>query len=283
MKNKLFKALLTIAFVVSLQQASYAGFPIGDGRWLLVPTYTHYTATSYWDANGKSVAFPKNGQFTSEYLGLYGGYGINRDLDLVFNLPYVTNSYSENGVKTGQLSAIGDAKIGLSYFLNHYDYNKHLSVTGSLIIPMYENIPNTDLLPGFASLGVEAKIGLAGTNTKSLKNVYYDIEGGFRNYFSAGGPFVFFANATVGVPIDEDWKINGTLNYVSSSSNGSNISTSNNYNPYINKDYTYLRGTLALGRRIDRNISIYGSIFKDFSGTNIGQGQGFSIFAVIKF
>ncbi len=282
MKNRILKSLLTVALFVTMQQESFAGFPIGSGRWLLVPTYTHYTADGYWKPDGTSTNFDNNGQFQSDYFGLYGGYGIDRDWDLVFNLPYVTNTYSTNGVQTEQLSAMGDAKIGLTYFLNHYDYTKHLSVTGSLIIPLYDNL-QTQLLPGLGSVGIEAKIGFAGTNTKSMKNVYYDLEGGFRNYFSSTGPFVFFANATVGVPLGEDWKISGTLNYVSSSSGGTNVSTSAIYNPYINKDYSYLRGSLALGRRLDRNISLYASIFRDFNGTNIGQGQGFSVFAVIKF
>ena len=37
--------------------------------------------------------FANNGRYQSNYLGLYGGYGIGRDVDLVFNIPYVTQSY----------------------------------------------------------------------------------------------------------------------------------------------------------------------------------------------
>lgn len=281
MKNKIFKSLLTIALFVSMQQESFAGFPIGNGRWLLVPTYTRYSASSYWDANGVSKNFDANGRYQSNYLGLYGGYGIGRDVDLVFNIPYVAQSYFENGSKLEQLSAVGDVTVGLSYFLNHYDYYKHLSITGSLIFPMYDNVPNTYLLPGFGSAGAEVKMGLAGTNTQKLKDTYYDIEGGVRHYFNAGGPTILFANATFGVPINEDWKISGTLNAVSASSsvNKNDIA----YNPFINKEFSYIRGTIALGRRLDRNITLWGSIFRDFAGTSIGQGEGFSVFAVIKF
>lgn len=281
MKNKLIKSLLTIGLVILMQQDSFAGFPIGNGRWLLVPTYTRYTADSYWDATGISTPYPNNGRFTSNYFGLFGGVGIGRDVDLLFNLPAVSQRFTENGVDAETpLQTTGDLTIGLSYFLNHFDYYKHLSITGSIIVPTYPAIEGTNLLPGYASVGLEAKIGLAGTNTKNLKDTYYDLEAGLRSYFNAGGPTQFFANATLGVPIDDgSWKISGTLNFLTSSS------SSNNYSKtlLINKDFTYLRGSMALGKRLDRNVSLWASIFKDFTGRSIGQGQGFSIFAVIKF
>ena len=282
MKNKVFKTLLTMAFVVLLQQASYAGFPIGNGRWLLVPTYTHYSADGYWDASGTSTPYQNNGKFISNYFGLYGGHGIGRDLDLIFNIPYVSQHYIENGVDAeAPLQTTGDVTVGLSYFLNHYDYYKHLSITGSLIIPTYPSslASLTDLVPGYASVGLEAKIGLAGTNQTKLKNTYYDLEAGIRTFLNNGGPTQFFVNATFGVPIDEDWKISGTLNGISSSSGTGNFAKT----LYINRDFSYIRGSVAIGRRLDRNISLWASLFKDFTGTSIGQGQGYSIFAVIKF
>jgi hypothetical protein len=281
MKNRIFKTILTVAIVLCFTQSSYAGFPIGNGRWLLVPTYTRYTADSYWNATGISTPYPNNGRFTSNYFGLFGGVGIGRDVDLLFNIPTVSQRYTENGVDIETpLQTTGDIVVGLSYFLNHYDYYKHLSITGSLIVPTYPSIEGTNLLPGYASVGFEAKIGLAGTNTKSLKDTYYDLEAGFRNYFNAGGPTQFFTNATLGVPInDGDWKISGTLNFLTSSSSLNNYSKT----LLINKDFTYLRGSMSLGKRLDRNVSLWASIFKDFTGRSIGQGQGFSIFAVIKF
>ncbi|MFY7965593.1 MAG: hypothetical protein ACOVO1_11895 [Chitinophagaceae bacterium] len=283
MKNRILKCLLTIALFLTMQQDSFAGFPIGNGRWLLVPTYTRYTADSYWNATGSTVPYPNNGRFQSNYFGLFGGVGIGRDLDFLFNLPYVSQRFTENGVDAqSPLQTTGDMTLGLSYFLNHYDYYKHLSVTGSLIIPTYPSslATQTDLIPGYASVGLEGKIGLAGTNTKSLKDTYYDVEAGLRTFFNAGGPTQFFANATFGVPINEgDWKVSGTLNFISSSSSAANSPIP----LLINKDFSYLRGSLALGKRLDRNLSLWGSIFRDFTGTSIGQGQGFSVFLVIKF
>jgi hypothetical protein len=282
MKNRIFKTLLITFLTVGLYQQSFAGFPIGAGRWLLVPTYTKYTATSYWDASGILTNYVDKGSFHSNYFGLYGGVGIDRDLDLLFNIPYVSNEYKDNGAASeGPLQTTGDVVIGLSYFLNHFDYYKHLSLTGSLIIPTYPFIDNTTLLPGFASVGAEVKLGLAGTNTKRLKDTYYDLEAGIRSYFNAGGPTQFFTNATFGAPLDEDWKISATINGVWSS--GSSSTTAKAFTQYVNKDFNYVRGSIALGRRLDRNITLWVSAFKDLTGTSIGQGQGFSTFAVIKF
>ena len=284
MKNRIIKTLFTIVLLIGIGQTSFAGFPIGNGRWLLVPTYTRYAADGYWNKDGISSSFPNKGRYQSNYLGLYGGYGMGRDLDFVFNIPYVRQTYIENGVSQEQLSTIADMTFGLSYFLNHFDYYKHLSITGSLIIPGYSDTLQTYLLPGFGSTGFEAKLGLAGTNTNKLKDTYYDVEGGIRTYFNSGTPTVFFANATFGVPLDaEDWKISGTLNAVSASSPLTNNSINSKLNPFINRNFNYLRGTLAIGRRIDRNIALWASIFRDFAGTSIGQGKGFSVFAVIKF
>lgn len=281
MRKFLVKCLLAVC-MLSAAKPVFAGFPIGQGRWLLVPTYTRYTAEAYWDQNRTLTPYTNSGRFTSNYFGLYGGYGIGRDVDFVFNLPYVTNTYTEGNTIVEQFSGMGDATVGLSYFLNHFDYYKHLSVTGSIILPMYQNLP-TVLLPGFASPGIEAKLGFCGTNTTTLKDTYYDLEAGVRHYFNQGGPTQFFANATLGAPLDENWKISGTLNAVTSSSGLGNTANPNLRNALLNRDFDFLRGTLSLGYRLNRNMSLWASIFTDFAGRSIGQGRGFSTYLVIKF
>jgi protein XagA len=280
MKNKIIKTVAVFMLLLAVSQQCFAGFPIGNGRWLLVPTYTRYTATGYWDNGGISNSY--NGErFISNYYGLFGGFGIGRDVDVVFNIPFVSNRYiSASGADIDiPLQTTGDITVGLSYFINHFDYFKHLSITGSLIFPSYPKI-ESQLLPGFSSPGGEIKVGLAGTNTEKLKDTYYDMEAGIRTYFNDGGPSQFFANATLGVPLNEDWKMSGTLNGVWSSSSVGYIKPTG-FN--INKDFSYIRASMAVGRRIDRNITLWASIFRDMSGTSIGQGSGFSIYAVLKF
>lgn len=283
MKNKLIKIIGVLAIIISMQQQCFAGFPIGNGRWLLVPTYTRYTANSYWDANGAINQFSNNGVYTSNYLGLYGGFGIGRDVDFIFNIPFVSQSYTENGIDVyTPISYTGDVTVGLCFFLNHFDYYKHLSVTTSLIVPTYPYDANQALLPGFGATGAEVKMGFCGTNTTSWPGTYYDLELGVRNYFADGGPFQFFGNATLGVPIGEEtgWTASGTLNFVTSSSSAGFKTPTN---MYINRDFAYLRAQLGIGKRLNRNVTLWASIFKDIMGRSIGQGSGFSLTAVFKF
>lgn len=280
MKSNILKIFATLFLSLSFLQTVKAGFPVGNGRWLLSPTYTRYFADGYWDNTGIFNNFENKGRYQSDYFGLYGGIGIGRDVDLVFNIPFVQQRYLENGQIQESLQAVGDITVGLSYFLNHFDYYKHLSITGSLIFPAYPSIEQTYLLPGFNSTGGEIKMGLAGTNTNTLKDTYYDVEAGIRTYFNAGGPTMFFANATLGVPFNEDWKLSGTFNLVSSNSSTGFLTPTN---IFINRDFSYLRGNISLGRRINRNITWFASIFRDFTGRSIGQGQGFSTYMVFKF
>ena len=280
MKSNILKIFVALVLSISFLQTVKAGFPVGNGRWLLSPTYTRYFADGYWDNTGVFNNFTNKGRYESDYFGLYGGVGIGRDVDLVFNVPFVLQRYMENGQVQESLSTVGDVTVGLSYFLNHFDYYKHLSITGSLIFPAYPSIEQTYLLPGFNSSGGEIKMGLAGTNTSTLKDTYYDIEAGIRTYFNAGGPTMFFANATLGVPFNEDWKLSGTFNLVSSNSSTGFLTPTN---IFINRDFSYFRGNISLGRRINRNITWFASIFRDFSGRSIGQGQGFSTYMVFKF
>lgn len=280
MKSNISKIFIAVLFTISFQQTVKAGFPIGNGRWLLAPTYTKYHADGYWDNTGIYNNFANKGRYESDYFGLFGGVGIGRDVDLIFNIPYVQQRYLQNGQVQESLSSVGDVTVGLSYFINHFDYYKHLSITGSLIFPAYPSIEQTYLLPGFNSTGGEIKMGLAGTNTNYLKDTYYDVEAGIRTYFNAGGPTMFFANATLGVPFNEDWKISGTLNLLSSNSSTGFLTPTN---IFINRDFSYFRGNISLGRRINRNITWFVSIFRDFTGRSIGQGQGFSTFMVFKF
>jgi hypothetical protein len=283
MKTKMRTCIIVFLLVFSscfYQNAHAGGFPVNKGNWLLAPMYSHYSASSYWNSLRVIKSYDNNGLFTSHYFGLYGAFGIDKNLNFVFNVPYVVQSYSATNY-LAQTSTLGDATLGLSYYFPNENPYKHISVTGSLIIPLSQNIitttTTTSIAPvGFQSLGLEAKLGFAGTNMNVMKNTYYDVEGGVRQYFATGGPAQAFFNATFGVPLDKDWKIAGTLGGVTSSSNNKGDST-------INKDFGYLRFTFAVGYNISPGTSLWANVFTDVSGRNIGVGRGFSVFAVFKF
>ncbi len=277
------KLILFCITILLFSQHVNAGFPIGKGRWMLVPTFNHYVATSYWDDNRTLHNFDNNGRFVSNYLGVYGGYGVNRDWEILFKVPFISNTYTSDSLIEPN-SGIGDVNLGVCYYLSHYDYMRHLSLTGTLIIPFYSNnaaIYKHTLL-GYGAMGLEAKLGYAGTNQKVLKKTFYDLEVGVRQYFATEGPTQLFTNLTFGVPIDESWKATATLRGVTSSSPYGNIS-SNFVASTVNREYDYLRFEVAAGVKATRSTSVWLSIYTDLMGKHIGKGSGYSIFAVIKF
>ena len=281
---KRIKYIVVCIVALMVAQQVHAGFPIGKQRWLLVPTFNHYAATSYWDDSRTLKDFNPSARFVSNYFGLYGGYGINRDWEIVFKLPYIANRYVTSGYLE-QTSGIGDVNVGVTYYLNHFDYYRHLSITGTLILPFYSNDTTVSkhTLLGYGTVGLEAKIGYAGTNQNFLKNTFYDLEGGVRQYLSSQGPSQFFTNLTFGVPLDDNWKISGTLRGVISSSPYGNLFNSGYVTPLVNRDFDYLRFEVAAGVKATRSTSIWASLYTDIMGRHIGQGSGYSLFAVIKF
>ncbi len=277
------KLILFCITILLFSQQVNAGFPIGKGRWLLVPTFNHYVANSYWDDNRSLHNFDNNGRFVSNYFGVYGGYGINRDWEFVFKVPFISNTYTSD-VLIEPNSGIGDVNLGVCYYLSHYDYYRHLSLTGTLIVPFYSNDTATykHTLLGNGSMGIEAKLGYAGTNQKFLKKTFYDLEVGIRQYFATEGPTQLFTNLTFGVPIDDSWKAAATLRGVTSSSPYGNRNSNFAFSP-LNREYDYLRFELAAGVKATRSTSIWLSVYTDIMGKHIGKGSGYSVFAVIKF
>lgn len=180
---------------------------------------------------------------------------------------------------------MGDVTAGFAYYPEMKNLTTHFSITGSIIIPLYQNVAYPSSLTGtvpvvgFQSVGAEVKASLAGSPENFIKNCYYDMSVGARQYFSTYGPTQFFFDGTFGVAVDEDWKIYGNLSTVSSQSNYTSTTSSDG----INRDFSYFRMTTGVGYRVNKTVQLYGNIFQDVSGKNIGRGHGFGLFAVIKF
>ena len=274
------KITLLLVATVAFVQISWAGFPIGFGRWMLTPGYNFYLSRGYWDKNGNYNSY-SNGSFMSHYLGFSGGYGLSRKLDFLFTLPFEAQIDNNSGGKGTYLAAgLGDAKVGLSYFFTDFDASNHVCLTGSLIFPLYANRASPYPVLGYQSVGGELKLGFSGSATGSFRNPYYDMEFGVRQYFDSDGPTQLFANITGGVPMDDNWKISGTLSGVNSLSTTTS-SAQTNYN--FTKNFDYVRAAFNLGRVVNENVSIWGGLYADVFGSNIARGSGVSLSAVIKF
>jgi hypothetical protein len=271
------KIFLFLIAVLLISQAAIAGFPVGKGRFKVVPNYTLYHAEGYWDNSGVYKAYVNNGKFTSNYFGIYFAAGLDRNLDFIAVLPFVVQTESSTG-KLNSVGNIGDISLGLSYFLNNNSHpNTHMSLSGSLIIPGYQNVDTPYI--GFGNFGMEAKFSIAGSTDKYYRNPYFDIDLGLRQYFDVLGPSQIFLNITGGMPLSEQVKISGTFNSVNSISTSSNFSSSN---LTANKNFSYTRATAAVGFVASPRFEVWFSIFHDISGKNIGRGSGLGLYAVIK-
>ena len=274
-----------IICVICFTTAAKAGFPIAAGHWLLAPTYNYYAAKGYWNSSRLYTPYANNGRFTSNYLGVYGVYGINRNWNFTFNVPFVIQTYTETNLLVSN-SSIGDVTLGFTYFTPERNANNHFSITGSLIIPFYQNVPLPSNLStvtppfvGFQSVGAELKLSYAGNAQNFIPGCYYDLSAGVRQYFSTYGPSQLFFDATLGVNLDEDWQVLGNLSGVSSNSNYTTTTTTDG----VNRDYGYFRVRAGVGRRINKDMQLFAGIFQDVSGRNIGRGSGFYISAVFHF
>jgi hypothetical protein len=267
-----------------LQMPAKAGFPLGQGHWMLAPTYNYYSASGYWNSSRIFTPYTNNGRFVSNYFGLYGIYGISKNTEFVFNLPFVNQNYTETNLLI-QNGSLGDASFGLSFYPAQNDLDRHFSISGSIILPLYQNSKISSSLSsvtppfvGFQTLGAEAKLGYAGNAPNFIKNSYFDINAGIRQYFSSLGPTQIFFDGTFGVGVDDYWKIYGNLSGVNSTSNYQGTSTDG-----VNRDYGYFRITAGAGRKLGEQTQLFVSLFQDVSGRNTGKGSGFSLFAVFKF
>lgn len=269
---KKFLSLIIFAVIVN---TAFAGFPIGRGKYLLVPSYNLYTTKGYWDASGTYVPFANGGRFASHYFGIYGGIGIGERLDFIGNISYIMQRKLETNL-TQSNASFGDATLGLSYLLNTFDYSKFLNVTGSLIVPLYTNNVSKQPFTGFQQVGGEIKFSYSGENGERFANTYFDINLGVRQYFSPEGPTQVFGDALLGVPLDEDNKLTFQLASTKSSSTQTGLVLNPN-NLFLNRQFNYFRMTAGYGRKISQKYQLFFTIFSDVSGRNTGKGGGGSI------
>ncbi len=272
------KILLFLIAILAFNQTIFAGFPVGKGRFKIIPNYTFYQAKGYWDNNRLYTPYQNNGKFTSNYFAVNFSAGLARNLDFIATLPFVIQTETSTG-KLNSVGNIGDISLGLSHFLNNDAHpNTHMAISGSVIIPGYQN---TDVpFIGFGNFGVEGKFSIAGSTQKYYRNPYFDIDLGARQFFDVLGPTQLFVNITGGIPLSEQVKIAGTVNSLNS------ISTSdafNSSNLTANRNFSYVRATAAAGFVPNPNLEFWFSIFHDLTGRNIGRGSGLGLFAVIKF
>ena len=142
--------LLLIALVTPFK--TFAGWPIGKYRDLVIPSFSYYSQTDHFDNNGNVIKGAPGTGFTSFSTSLYVGYGISRRLDFIATVPflYTMNRLAPGNTLTNQ--GAGDLVAALSYNLVNFNYVRFLSVHRYQASCLYMQIPTGFLLWALAIL-----------------------------------------------------------------------------------------------------------------------------------
>jgi hypothetical protein len=277
-KNYLFVLLLLM--VVSANHA-FAGWPIGKYRNVVIPSFNFYQSHDSWTSTGATVKGAKGAGFTSYALGLYVGYGITRRLDLIVNViaPQQNSAFvdGQGNLVKAQSQGLGDAQIGLNYNLVNFGYKSFLSVGGSVIVPLYDTTKTVAL--GYATYGSEIKLMYSGgIDAGLLKHTYYNMEIGYRRYYTTQGPNVILYTASLGIPL-------GKRNQMGIETGGQYSTSSNkSFNPNLalNRDFSFTKESIDFGHTFTRRFSVFVVGFYTLFGRNTGKGYGGSVQTIIK-
>ena len=280
MKKPSWAAVIICLFALFiLPHKTFAGFPIGKYRDLVVPSFSYYTQTDHYDINGNVVKGSPGARFSSYSTYLYFGYGLSRRLDLIVTVPFL---YQVNNLGNGNkitTQGAGDMVAGLSYNLVNFKYLRYLSVQVSGVIPLYSVPANTTSALGLGDNGAEIKLSYCGNLPKSLFDKgYFNTEIGYRRYFNYQGPNQYSFLGTIGYPIS--WHNQLSFDLVLLRSLSPNTAYNSNYN--AERDYGFVKPQLNFGHQFTRRFSVFIGGYYVPIGINTGVGYGGSAVAILK-
>jgi hypothetical protein len=269
---------LLLLIVLLVPYKTYAGWPIGKYRNIVVPSFSYYHQTDKFDGQDNVVKGAPGTGFSSFSSNLYIGYGITRRLDLIANVPFLYQSNSLGAGNTLTSQGTGDVLVGLSYNLINFNYVRFLSVQVSGIAPTYTNTNASSSL-GLGSYGTEVKLMYCGNlPAVVLDKGYFNAELGYRKYYSSQGPDQVSFSGTIGYPITKHNQVSLELMLFRS------FSSDKAFNPnfFAERDFAFFKPALNFGHTFTRRFSVFAGGFYVPFGVNTGVGYGGSLLAVLK-
>lgn len=263
---KILKYPVFLCFVVS---SVFAGaWTRGKGNILLVPYYYFYQASGYYDTNWKFNLLQNGGYFDGLGFGLYFEYGFSDRFNLVGNFSFVRNRWIDNyNYKSN--SDFGDFEIGLKFKI--FESRFVLSFQTLAIIPAYSM--DREPLVGYGEYAGEVKILFAGGLRPFSLNSYFNIELGYRRFYSKVAPQLRF-QILYGINLGWRWQAIFQVDGVNSIGEGT---FSTRFNPSIETDYNEGKLSVSLAHRFTYKAWLQAGVFYDVYGRKIGAGRGFFI------
>ncbi|MBD1394121.1 hypothetical protein [Mucilaginibacter glaciei] len=273
MKKTLRYNFLLVMMVLPL--CTFAGWPIGKYRNLVVPSFNYYTAKNTFDTQGKKVNGVAGSGFDSYGFNIFFARGLSRRLDLIVSVPFVYQTNRSGGV-TNNSSGATDLTAGLSYLILNNHYERFLSAQLSAIAPLYSN-KNTSSALGYGSYGSEAKISFSGNIAKHfIKGAYFNTEIYYRRYFNQDGPNQYGAYVFFGYLLSKSNQV--TLDAVAIKSVSDNKSFNQNITSI--KDFSLIKPSLSFGHRFNRRLSMFVGGYYTVAGRNTAIGYGTNVSAI---
>lgn len=271
------KKLFTFLILLVMAKPLYAGWPINTGRYIIAPTLTYYHSGDYWDKDGHFVHANGRQGFTSETFSIYGGYGINHQIDIIGSIPLSYQTSTSNGVGHSSFGA-NDLQAGVSYNIINFGYTSFLSVQLTGIVPLYKDTP-TDYR-GYQSVGADLKLSYTGGFTNFItKQGYYNVEVAGRDYFSKDGPLQMNYSAAAGFAFNRKNQLILEVGGVYSSSSNKNYSV----NQTAIHDFRYTKASGTYIHALSRHYNLGLGGFYTFTGRNTGKGMGGDVQLLIRF
>jgi hypothetical protein len=269
---------LLVLIVSILPVKTFAGFPIGKYRDIVVPSFSYYSQSDRFDINGKIIKGTPGVNFSSYSTSIYIGYGITRRLDFIASVPFLYQLNNLGGGNKIINQGAGDLVAGLSYNLVNFNYVRFLSVQVSGVVPLYNNTNGTSAL-GLGDYGSEIKLMYCGNLPSFIASRgYFNTEVAYRRYFNYQGPDQLSFLATIGYPITKHNQLSLDLLLFRSFSSNKDF----NNNIYAERDYAFFKPQLNFGHQFTRRFSLFvGGFYVPF-GLNTGVGYGGSLVAVLK-
>lgn len=266
---------VTLLFSLFLSSRAYCGWPTRPGRLIFSPSVSYFTSSKDWDSVSRRRVKPNNGKFTSTIVNLYAEYGIVRKLTAVASLPYVSYKLSDSVNAPISKSGLGDAELGLRYYLANINYKYYFTLQGTAVIPLYKTLGL-----GYAQPGGELRLGFSGAGKIGDKFFSLSLENGVRKYFGTDGPLQDRYSASFGITLDKkfhDQLTAGVSGIVSTSS-----FTAFTRNIFTARDYEFTQVSLSYGHTFNSSFSMFLTASQFVAGRNTGIGTNGALALIYK-
>jgi len=268
---------LVIILLFSTRQVQAGGRPVGKHRLFVIATSSYFFNDQYWDENGQTKSYDNNGKYSTFSLSLSAEYGFSRRVSLLVSLPYTINFF-KNTVNSTTVGSLGDASVGMSYYIANIAYRTYFSVQTNFLFPVYHN---TDSLNhGYGDVGANVQFLASGDFKIGEKQFAFSGTVGASQYFGPLAPLQLSFSGTLGFTVSKKNQVSLTETTASSYSPSKAFDPTS---PVPAKDFTYSELTVTVAHNISRNKSYFLSGTRFLIGKNTGIGNTLSLGYAYKF